>query len=254
MRSIVAWGLVIGVTLVAAMKSAAAAPPEAPKVSTFAPAEDLANQVTSYIAELNNEVATEDEYKASEAAIAKQSNTLVVLALTLGLHDTDNPYKASAGALMKAAQKLAAAKDYAAAKTAAAQLHSLSGGSNPQKWEKVASLEQLMKQVPTIHNKLKKGVKGKKFKTSAKATAGQSAVLAAIAQGSIADTSATQNEEQVKQWYEFCAKMRSAAARVNADIHQQNAAATEKGMVQLNQSCEDCHAVFKKDKDKEGAQ
>jgi cytochrome c556 len=251
MRSFVAWGLVVGLTLVVATKSVVAAPPEAPKVSTFAPAEDLANQVTSYIKELNDEVATEAEYKASDTAIAKQSNTLVVLALALALHDTDNPYKASAGALMQAAQEVAAAKNYAEAKKGVDKLASASGGSSPSQWEKAAALEQLMKQVPTVHNKLKKGVKGTKFKSAAKATAGQSAALAAIAQASMFDTSATKNNEEVKQWYEFCTKMRGAAARVNADIHQHDAAATEKAMVDLNQSCEDCHAVFKKDKDKD---
>jgi hypothetical protein len=249
MRSIAVCSLIVGLTWVAAIKRAEAAPPEAPPVSKFAPADDLVVQVDQYIADLAKDLATEDEYKASDAEIAKQSNALVVLALALGLHDTDNKYKASAGALMQAAGRLAAAKTYDDAKKAVADLQSASGGHAALQWEKVASLEQLMKAVPTVHNRLKKGVEGSKFKKKLKATAAQSAALAVIAQGALADTSAAKGDEQVKQWYDFCVKMRDAAAGVNADIHKRDAAATKKAMAAPNQTCEDCHAVFKKDKE-----
>ena len=68
------------------------------------------------------------------------------------------------------------------------------------KWEKVAALPELMKQVPIINNPLKRNIKPEKFKKKAKDTAGYTAVIAAIAQGSMADLSETKNPEQVKQW------------------------------------------------------
>lgn len=223
---------------------------EAPKVSTFAPAEDLVGQVEEYVKELDSALASESEFKASQEIIGKQANTLAVLALTLGLHDTDNKYKASAGALIKAAQDLAAAKDFEAAKKTLAAVKSASGGAAPTKWEKTAVLDQLMKQVPSVHNKLKKNTKGSKFKSSGKASAGQSAVLAAIAQASIVDTSECKGDAQVKQWCDFCVKMRQASAEVNAAVHAKDAKTAEKAMEKLNQSCEDCHAVFKKEEKK----
>ena len=88
---------------------------DAPKVSTFAPAEDLARQADKYIETMKSTVASEEEYNDSEGKIGRDSNTLVVIALALGLHDQNNKYKARAGALMKAAQVVAATKDYAAA-------------------------------------------------------------------------------------------------------------------------------------------
>ena len=74
--------------------------------------------------------------------------------------------------------------------------------------------------------------------------AGYTAVIAAIAQGTMADTSATKTPEQVKQWQKFSAAMRDDAGAVNAAIHKGDEPAATKAMKKLNQSCEDCHAVF----------
>ena len=45
-------------------------------------------------------------------------------------------------------------------------------------------------------------------------------MIAAIAQGTIADTSATKNAEQVKLWQKFSKAMRDDAGAVNAAIHK----------------------------------
>ena len=102
------------------------------------------------------------------------------------------------------------------------------------KWEKAASLPDLMKQVPMIHTKLKLFVKGKYFKKKARDTAGRSAAIAAIAQGSIADTSATKAAGQVKQWQTLMAAMRDDAGAVNAAIHAGDQPATTAAMKKLN--------------------
>ena len=101
-----------------------------------------------------------------------------------------------------------------------------------------------MKQVPLINTKLKRNIKPEKFQKKAKDTAGYTAVIAAIAQGSVADLSETKNPEQVQQWYKFMTAMRDDAGEVNAAIHQRNEPAAAKAMKKLAQSCEDCHAVF----------
>jgi hypothetical protein len=222
--------------------------PPAPKVSTFAPAKDLANQADQYIKSLAKSVATEEDYKDDQGKVAKESNTLIIIALALGLHDEESKYKAQAGALMKAAQAVAATKDYASAKTAVAALQeAAAGGSKADvelKWEKVASLPELMKQVPLINNKLKRYIKPAKFKEKAKDTAGYTAVIAAIAQGSMANSSETKKPAEVEKWYGFAAAMRDDAGALNAAIHKGNKAAAAKAMKKLQQGCEDCHAVF----------
>ena len=224
------------------------AAPEAPEVSTFAPAEDLANEADRYIEELERCVADEEDYNDSKNKIAQDSNTLIVIALALGLHDRPSKYKDSAGALIKAAREVAAAKDFEAAKKAVATVKDAADGKGEAgtklKWEKVASLPELMKQVPLINTKLKRYVKPKYFEKRAEKTIGYTAVIAAIAQGSLADTSEAKDAEQATQWYGFSAAMRDAAGAVNAAIHDGDEPAAAAAMEKLNQSCEDCHAVF----------
>jgi hypothetical protein len=239
------------VCVLAAGQPALSAEPAPPKVSTFAPAADLANQADQYIKELDKSVASEEDYKDSAEKVAKDSNTLIVIALALGLHDQESKYKAAAGGLMKAAQQVAAAKDYAAAQKAVAAVKAAAAGEAKAdaelKWEKVAALPELMKQVPLVNTKLKMKLKGANFKKKAKDTAGYTAALAVIAQAAMADHSATKNDEQVKQWQKFSAAARDDAAAVNAAIHKGDQDAADAGMKKLNQSCEDCHAVFKPD-------
>lgn len=249
--------IVLGFVVVAAMVSwaRAAEPPAAPKVSTFAPAEDVAAQIETYVERLEESVQSEEEYKEAEAKVAKESNTLILLALAAGLHDEDVKYKAAAPALIKAAQELAKAKGFAAAKAGVAAvkkaLGSKEGSPAELKWVKSASLPELMKQVPLVNSRLKRNLRGTKLTKKAQDNAGDSATLAVIAQGSLADTSETKSEDQVAKWYGFCVQMRDAAAALNKAVHAKDAKAADKAMSDLNQSCDDCHEVFHKVEKKE---
>jgi hypothetical protein len=245
--SVAALVALLGVFAVQARSDAA----EEPKVSTFAPADDLVRQADKYIRTMKETVASKEEYDDSEGKIGRDSNTLAVIMLALGLHDQSNKYKGKAAAIIKAAQDVAATKDYAAAKKAVAALdqvaHADGKAGGKLKWEKVASLPDLMKQVPIVNTKLKLCLGKTSFKKKAKDSQGYTAVIAAIAQAVIADTSATKNAAEVKQWQKFSKAMRDHAGAANAGIHKQDRAATDKAMQKLNQSCEDCHAVFKPD-------
>lgn len=219
-----------------------------PKVSTYAPAEDLVAQADQYIKDLGKSVENEADYKEASEKIAKDSNTLIIIALALGLHDQDNKYQKSAGALMKAAQDVAATKDYASAKKAVDAVNEAAAKSESAgelKWEKVASLPELMKQVPNINTKLTMKIKGANFKKKAKDTAGYTAVMAVIAQGTKADTSVTKGDEQVKQWQKFSDDARDCAGALNKVIHKGDQKAVDAAVKKLNQSCEACHEVFK---------
>jgi len=226
-----------------------AADPNAPPVSSFAPAEDLVAQLAEYVEDLEDTLADESEYADFKDKVVQDACTVAVIALALGLHDQDNAYRDSAAAIVTAAQQLAEAGDYAAATQAlAAVKEAVAGGSDPPgdlKWEPVASLEALMKHVPLVNTKLKRYTSGSRFESKAADSAGFSAVLAAIAQASLPDTHEAENEEQAEQWRRFCIQMRDAAGAVNAGIKAQDLSVTEAAMQALAQSCDDCHAVFK---------
>jgi len=247
-------GLVLtgGAVLCVAM---AAEPPSAPKVSTFAPAKDVAAQIDRYVGQLEESVQSEDEFKEAEAKLAKDANTLVLLGLAAGLHDEDIKYKEAAPGLVKAAQALTKAKGFAAAKEGVAAvkkaLESKEGNPVELKWVKSASLPDLMKQVPLVNSRLKRNLRGEKLKSKAKDNAGDAATLAVIAQGSMADTSEAESADQVPKWYGFCVQMRDAAAALNKAVREKDAKGAEKAMSALNQSCDDCHNVFHKVEKKE---
>lgn len=235
-------------TIIKSIPDAPEGMPPAPKVSTFAPAKDLTIQADKYIRKLEKTIASDDEFHYIQEKIAKVSNTLIVIALALGLHDEQNKYKDRAGALIQAAGKLAVVEDMETAKKAIVAVREAADGkrkSNMElQWGRTASLPELMKQVPLVNTKLKRYVKGKRFKSKAKYTTGYSAVIATIAQGTMADISEAKNAEQVKQWFEFSVAMRDSAGALNAAIHAGDEVAGAAAMKKLSQSCNDCHAVF----------
>ena len=186
-------------------------PPAAPKVSALAPIQDLVDQMGNYLAKLDEAVKNEDDYKKSAKLIAKDANTVVIVALALGVSDVANPYQAAAPELIKAAQALAETKDYAAAKAAVEQVkkaaQSKGGSPAEMKWEVCASLPALMKQVPIVNSRLKRNLK--QFQNNSKENAADSATLAVIAQGAIIDLSETKKPGRVpgdvQKWFDSCA-------------------------------------------------
>jgi hypothetical protein len=216
------------------------------KVSAYAPAEDLDTQMDEYLKSLAKTVETEQTFKDESGNLIKDAHTMAVLAMVIALSDQESKYKAAAPALLKASQALAEVKDYEAAKKAAAGVVVALDTKEPAnlKWEKVASLPELMKQVPNVHTKLKMKITGTRLKSQAKATQGYTAAIAAIGQASIIDTKEAKTPEDVQKWQTFCVEMRDASAAVNAAIRKQDRAAVEDTMARLQKSCDECHKVF----------
>ena len=224
------------------------APP--PSLAKLAPADDLLRQVDEYLTRASEALADPNAFDlASQSRVSKDANALAALALVLAMHDQDFPQKASMPVMLQAAQELAECEgDYQCAVDALAQLKAARAGDAkadaPAKWEKVASLSALMKQVPLIHAAMKRGV-GRRLASRAEQTTAQSAALAAIAQASIYDTEHALDDEEVEAWQKYCAEMRDSAGEVNAAIHAQDAARVDAGVKRLEQSCEACHATFR---------
>jgi len=256
----------VAAMMLSAAGAVAAEPPAAPKVSTFAPAKDVVAQIEFYLGRIEKAVADESEYKDADTQVVKDANTLILLGLAAGLHDQDNDYKAAAAGLMKAAQelgKVAVVKElppgvqpsaaevatrYAAVKAAVAVLKKAAeakdGNPASLKWIKVADLPETMNQVPAVNTRLKRNLRGERFKSRAKSNVGDSAAIAVIAQGSIADTSAVKKPGDEEKWFKYCIEMRDAAAGLNKAIHDGKPADGEKAAAALAQSCDNCHETF----------
>jgi cytochrome c556 len=225
--------------------------PRTPPASSFAPHDDLLGQVDFFIGRVAESLGDPAGFDlAKQSRTLKDANTLAVLALVLSQHDADFPQKSSMPALLKAAQSLAAAE--ANAELAQQALTAIkmaregkSPASEPVKWERVASLPLLMKQVPLVHAGLKRGVAPNRLKRTAEQSAEQAATLAAMAQASSFDDEYADSPEEVTAWQEFCAQMRDAAGEVNSAVHSQDQARVDAGMARMHESCEACHAKFR---------
>ena len=226
-------------------------PPEVPKISAFAPADDLIQQVDFFIGRADESLADPADFDgAKQSRTLKDGNTLAVLALMLAKHDAAHPLKASMPAMLESAKSLAVAGDNVQqARSALAGIKAARAGAAPQspavKWEKAASLAALMKQVPLIHTALKRGVDPNRLARQATQSAGQSAALAAIAEAAMLDNEHAKSPENVEKWRQFCTQMRDASGEVNAAVHAQDAQRVATGMKRLSQSCDACHAKFR---------
>jgi hypothetical protein len=224
------------------------------KVSSYAPAADLANQLTAIAARLDDLLAKPEEFDdARKSRIAKEANVAAVVALALALSDEKHPLRDSAPSALAAARAMATSEDYNKSKQSLDRLKTAIEGKSPPpgatesvRGAPVAPLGLLMKEVPIINSNLKRSVQGERFKSQAKVSAAAAATLAAIAQESAGDHSAVKNPANTPKWEQFCAEMRDAAGHVNRAIHAGDSDETASAMKQLSQTCDRCHKAFRK--------
>ena len=223
-------------------------PPAPPKLSSIVPADDLAAQAKQYVETIAASLSGQQQYAENAAKITRDAHTLAVLALALGHADKGNELKAKAPAILKASQVLAKAKDFDAAKAAFEKLQTAmtaapEGEPAEPKWEKVASLGQLMKQVTFLNNRLKRSMR--RLDKQAAESARDAAVLAAIGQAIVYDTHEVKDPNQVDQWYQLCGQMRDVAGELNAKLRLADKAGAEAALLKLAQNCDDCHKAFR---------
>lgn len=227
-------------------------PPQAPAVSQFAPADDVASLVANYTALCEKHLADASQWEVNAPLVKKDGATLVVVALAAGLHDGDTPAKAAAPAIYRAAQKLAAAEDHAAAAAALAEVKAATATTNSGQealdWNaKHASMGQLMKQVTFVYNRLKRAAKPDRLSRQQAECRQQATLLALIAQAVAADTHEVKDPAQHELWYQLCGDMRDSAAAASAEAAKGDAAAFAKALGKLDESCVKCHQAFRPD-------
>lgn len=231
----------------AGVGGAVADPPAPPKLSQVMPADDLVQQVDQFITSTRASLVDEATYADKARSITKEAHTLAAVALMLAQHDQDHRLKSAAPALLVAAQRLAKAKDYAAAKQAFEAVEDAADGEPTEagpavKWEKVAGLGQMMKQVTIINGRLKRNLR--RFEERKADNARDAAVLAAIAQATYYDTHEVKDPSQVDKWYQLCGEMRDAAGDLNSKVRASDKSGAEAALVNLGKTCESCHLSF----------
>jgi hypothetical protein len=240
-------GLALGGPLVVLATVVAGDPPASVAMSKVAPADDLVKQLDAYVAGCREGLTDEQTYDNRSRTIAKDANTLAAIALALAMHDQPHRLTKVAPALLLYSQDLAKAQDFESAKKAFADLERAAAGQTsikPEvKWERVAGLGQLMKQVTFVNNRLRRNMR--RFEERKDDNARDAALLAVIAQAATYDTHEVDDPADLDKWYQLCGEMRDAAGDVNAKIHAADKAGAEAALGKLAQSCESCHEIFR---------
>jgi cytochrome c556 len=242
----------VGVLSAAAIAAQnAAAPPEAPPVSEFASVESLMNQVDYHVERIGQSLDSARYSEATQSRVAKDASVLIVLFMALGLHDEESAVKAAAPRLVELSEELVtSATDQDKAKAVyqelTAAMNGGASGGRPLSWEKRAQLGLLMKQVTTIHSRLKRNTRGESSLASRKEEAGgQAALLAAIGQAALVDTHEVKEPDMLDEWYKYASEMRAAAGAVGKAIAQDDFAAVQASMERLTTNCDGCHEAFR---------
>ena len=221
--------------------------PDPPALLKVCPADDLVKQVDLLVGACRDGLIDAQVYMDKSRQITRDAHTLAALALVLAKHDQDHRLKARAPALLTAAQQLAKAKEYAAAKRAFEAVEDAANGEAPVaaadvKWERVAGLGQMMKQVTFVNNRLHRNMR--RFEERGRQRARRGAAGRA-AQASTYDTHEVKDPAKLDEWYRLCGEMRDAAGDLNAQIHAANKSAAETALANLGKSCEVCHETFR---------
>lgn len=221
----------------------------APKPSQYAPIQDIVAQIESYLQQIDADLAAEADYGDDQKSrITKDANTLIVLAQILATHDEAHDRKKSAAPLFSASQALATSTEkFSDAKSALEKVNAAwkSDAGGELKPEPAANLQQLMKQVPIVNNKLRSGVTGRRFDRTIDQNAGLATTLAAIAQASSRDTDYCTGKDEEARWAKICAEMRDAAASINAAVRKKDQKGATAGLERLVKTCDDCHHDFR---------
>lgn len=225
-------------------------PPAPPPASRFAPADEVDVLVGEYVGKLRETLKDQQAFEAGKPRLKKDANTLAVLAMVAGLHDTPNPVQKSAAEVAHAAVRLAQANDYAAAKSTLEQIESAlgqeHGAAEKLTWGKLGSLGQLMKQVTFVHARLKRSARpGPRFEAGAAEAARYATTLAVIGQATAFDTQDVKDPAELGKWFDYCAAMRDSAAQAAAALRQRDAPAAQAALKNLEQSCNNCHKTFR---------
>ena len=140
----------------------------AAKVSSFAPVKVVEAELKYFVGKMEKELEDEEEFGEDQhERLTLDSATVAVLALTLGMHDQKTEYKSAAGKIVEFATELADnADDFEAATEAYGNLKKAideKPKAVPLSWdEPVADIAALMRQVPIVNDRVRRGVNDKR--------------------------------------------------------------------------------------------
>ena len=222
------------------------------KVSAFAPVKATEAELKYFVTKIGKDLEDKEDYGEDQhKRIVLDTSTVSVLALTLAMHDKDNAYKQAAGKIVELAIEVGEnAEDFDDATSSYEKLKK-SLDEKPKSesldWHaSVADIDALMRQVPIVNDKVRRGVNDKRrFDRNAKKVAQKAVTLAAIAQVSMMNTDYCGDEDDEKAWQKICADMRDACADVYRALMEKDQDKAKAGNARVVETCDACHHRFR---------
>ncbi|MDR1958623.1 MAG: hypothetical protein LBQ54_06225 [Planctomycetaceae bacterium] len=220
----------------------------------FPPVADLESQVDLFVKDLEKSLEdAADDFDGMLPAIQRDANSLILIALSLGITPDANKYKEAAPEIIAAAQLINDAKDLKTAQTIVADIKKSLTGKSADKldWTKVAAMSPVMKlAVPKINTKLNTSARSDRYlKRGVENVTGGTAVLAAFAQGLLPNVDETEKKEAKEDWGKFLTQFRDAALKANQAAHDYADGKADfdtfkASYNEMKEDCDKCHEVF----------
>lgn len=222
------------------------------------PIGDLEPQIEKYIKKFTKDMDDLDgtvNYASDAESIFRDATTLKLIALAIGLSDSDSKYKKVAPAIMEACDKLTESKTFAQGKAAIAQLEkakdATGGDLSGLSWEKKnVKMAPAMKAVPNINSALKRYFRSEAllkrgYENVFEGTAG----MAVLAQGCIPNVDETIAPDKKDDWEKECKSFRDTLIEFNKLVHdlqdgKGNFNDVKKAFSDIDHKCESCHEHF----------
>jgi hypothetical protein len=222
---------------------------EKPKISSIAPAGDLATEANAKIEALEKALADSGSYEmAKKKAIPRDAGVLAVLEQALAEYDGDAPEKASAPAARDAALELVKSSSYDAAKKAldkvkAARDGKGATGASTHAWDKLIDMDSLMSEVSARNGKFRRV-----FKSPPADLSGPSrdfAVLSVLAIVIGSDTHEVKDKSDVAKWESYANEMQAQMAKGAAALRGKNVDDAKAAFTTAGKSCNGCHTEIR---------
>jgi len=222
------------------------------KVSSYAPVEDLVAAQKFFLAQLEEQLASKEEYaEDTQERVKKNALVLAVLSMHLGLHDVKNAAQQSGHMMSLSSEALArSANKYDDAKRSynlilkSQKEHIWVASGEEFVWKKISGQGAMMKKVNEINSAIKRNLTAARFAKQLDALKIQTVTLAAIGQATLLDTHEVKNPADFPTYEKYAVEFRTAAAELNKSVHAADQAAALKAFARMDASCHTCHQKF----------
>jgi cytochrome c556 len=220
-------------------------------VSRFAKFTDLEAAQKYFCAQLEESLASADEYAEDiQERVKKNALVLAIIAQSLE-HDMTYPPGNSTPSVVRllAVELSGKVKDYKAAKAIVDKLQPaatsrVASPMNLDNWKVVQGQGAIMKKTSELNAAIKRNLTPTRFEKQTEALKYQTATMAAIGHATLLDTHEVKNPTDLPTYEKYAIEFRTAAADLNKAVHAADQSAALKAFARMDTSCQTCHQKF----------